>query len=554
MPIVMGINHSMHESSVAFVDDSGVLFAQSEERRTRRKSEPSFPSEAIAAGMGVLGINHTDIAAIGFSFPARHVGLLSNLQLLMCGEMQWSRHNALSLVVGATQPRNRSPWVRASSVPVYEFSHHLSHGLTATLGAGMEEAAVIVADGRGARSATSIWHFRNGAMQLLRRVSFPNSLGLFYAEITRYLGFQPLSDEWKVMGLAAYGKAGIDLSHTIRVTSDGYQVRGRELIGKGGGDLTHLLRHLGGRGTDVNLEAGLAEHDRNVAFAAQAATEEAMLALARTAYRLTGARALCLSGGVAMNCKANGRILAEGPFQEVFVPAGASDEGSSIGAGVAALERLGYRPEVKQQPHALLGMAYRSQEVEELLQGCGLRFRLVSDPEERAAELLASGTVLARFRGRSEFGARALGARSILVHPGDIAVRDRINGAVKYREPWRPFAPMVLEEDAASYFSGFVRSPFMTLTFDVTERARREAPAIVHADGTARVQSVGRGDDPLLWKLLTSFKHATGSSVLLNTSFNLKGEPIVETPRDAIRTFFASGLERLLLEDYEVWK
>lgn len=550
MPVVMGINHSMHESSVAFVDETGVLFAQSEERRTRRKFDPSFPAEAITAGMGALGITSSDVAAIGFSFPERHVGLLYDLQLLMRREMQWSRHNALSLVVGATRPSNRPTWIRESTAPTYGFSHHLSHALTATLGAGIEEVAVVVADGRGARAATSIWHFRDGDIRLLRKVKFPNSLGLFYAEITRYLGFQPLSDEWKVMGLAAYGKPGIDVSHTIQVTGHGYQVQGRELIGRGNGDLTHLRRHLG----DRDASAELTERDRDVAFAAQAATEDAMLALARVAHRLTGAPTLCLSGGVAMNCKANGRVLAEGPFQDVFIPAGASDEGSSVGAGVAALGRLGFQPAIKAQPHALFGLAYRSPDIEELIQGCGLRFRVVEDPEERAAELLASGTVLARFRGRSEFGARALGARSILAHAGDVAVRDRINAAVKYREPWRPFAPMVLEEDGPSYFRGFVRSPFMTLTFDVTDRARREAPAIVHADGTARVQSVGRGDDPLLWQLLTNFKRTTGTSVLLNTSFNLKGEPIVETPRDAIRTFFSSGLERLLLENYEIWK
>lgn len=550
MPVVMGINHSMHESSVAFLDETGVLFAQSEERLTRRKFDPSFPVEAITAGMGALGITHSDVAAVAFSFPSRHVGLLHDLQLLMRGKMQWSRHNALSLVASATQPRNRPPWVRDGAVPTYSFSHHLSHGLTATLAAGLEEAAIIVADGRGARSATTVWHFRRGEMKLLRRFAFPNSLGLFYAEITRYLGFQPLSDEWKVMGLAAYGKPGVDLSHTIQVTPEGYQVTGRELIGKGGGDLTHLRRHLGDRHGASEPTA----RDRDVAFATQEATESAMMALAHLAHRLTGARSLCLSGGVAMNCKANGRVLAEGPFQDVFIPAGASDEGSSVGAGVAALTRLGCQPEIKMQPHALLGLAYRSQDIEELLQGCGLRFRIVDDPEERGAELLAAGTILARFRGRSEFGARALGARSILAHPGDVAVRDRINAAVKYREPWRPFAPMVLEEDGESYFRRFVRCPFMTLTFEVTDRAHREAPAIVHADGTARVQSVSRDEDPLLWHLLTGFKRMTGSSVLLNTSFNLKGEPIVETPRDAIRTFFASGLERMLLENYEVWK
>lgn len=550
MPIVMGINHTMHESSVALVDETGVLFAQSEERLTRRKFDPSFPTKAITAGMGELGLDFSDIAAIGFSFPERHVGLLHNLHLLLRGDMQWSRHNALSLVVGATQPRNRPPWANRKQLESYGFSHHLSHALTATQASGLDDTAVIVADGRGARAATSIWHFRNGNIRLLRRVNFPDSLGLFYAEITRYLGFEPLSDEWKVMGLAAYGQPGVDLSHTITVTSDGYHVRGRELIGRGDGDLTHLSRHLGHR-PDSTVPS---ERDKDIAYAAQAATENALLALARVAHRLTGARALCLSGGVAMNCKANGRLLTEGPFEHLFVPAGASDEGTSVGAGVAALGRLGYQPEIKVQPHALLGPGYRSPDIEELLHGCGLRFRIVDEPEERAAELLADGTVLARFRGRSEFGARALGARSILAHPGDVAVRDRINAAVKYREPWRPFAPMVIEEDGASYFKAFVRSPFMTLTFDATDRARREAPAIVHADGTARVQSVDRGDDPQLWQLLASFKRRTGTSVLLNTSFNLKGEPIVETPRDAIRTFFASGLERLLLENYEVWK
>jgi carbamoyltransferase len=259
-------------------------------------------------------------------------------------------------------------------------------------------------------------------------------------------------------------------------------------------------------------------------------------------------------GGVALNCRANGRVAAQGQFSRVYVPPAAGDDGSAAGAALALPYHRGRLLRDGPLRDARLGRRWPLERIEALLHTCGLRFRRVAEPAEVTAAHLAEGRVVARFSGRSEFGARALGARSILAHPGDPAMRDRLNAAVKYREPWRPFAPVVLAEEGARYFADFCACPFMTRTFPALPAAREHAPAVVHADGTARVQSVARRDDPELWQVLRGFQRRTGVPMLLNTSFNLRGEPIVDSPHDALRTFYTSGLDVLMLECFEVTK
>ncbi|MDQ3152090.1 MAG: carbamoyltransferase [Actinomycetota bacterium] len=549
--LTLGINVSGHDSSVALVADGSLRFALAQERLSRRKHDPDFPFEAVAAALDSAGARLDDVDAVGMSCPFDGLVMLNRLRLVLGGKVPFSWFNVRDPVVGLVYRRPVRLAARGLGRPVAWWSHHECHALWGAATAGQDDCAILVVDEKGARSATTIWHFRRGRLRLRHRVDYPNSLGLFYAACTQHLGFQPLSDEWKVMGLAAYGSPGVDVSPLLRVHQDGYAVNGRVLHGLYTGDPSGAAAILG---PPRQPGQEITDRHRDIAFAVQDATERAVLALAGAAHRLTGSATLCVVGGVALNCKANGRIATEGRFRQVFVPPAAGDDGSAAGAALALrYHRSGLHSNGPLRD-ARLGQSWSPEEVEALLSTCGLRFRRVLEPAEVTAAHLAEGRVVARFSGRSEFGARALGARSILAHPGDPAMRDRLNAAVKYREPWRPFAPVVLEEVGGQYFAGFCAAPFMTRTFQALPAARERAPAVVHADGTARVQSVAHGDDPELWRVLRSFQRRTGLPILLNTSFNLRGEPIVDSPKDALRTFYTSGIDVLMLECFEVTK
>jgi carbamoyltransferase len=408
---------------------------------------------------------------------------------------------------------------------------------------GAAKTAVLVMDGRGANTATSIWLKENGSLRPLERRSFPDSLGLFYARVTQYLGFEPLADEWKVMGLAPFGSPGLSMDPFLLVTDDDYRVNARALLGKRY-DLSALEAAFGAaRRPDDPIE----DRHRDIAFAAQAAVERAMLAMARRAVRLSGCRRLALAGGVAMNCKGNGLILQSGIVDELFVQPAASDEGAALGAAIAAQTASGAAGEFPPMLRTDLGQGLDESEIEQALLTYKLPYRRVPDPADAAAERLATGKIIGWFQGRTEFGARALGQRSILADPRDVSVRDRVNAAVKFREAWRPFAPSVLVERAGEFFEGCSTSPFMILTFRASPRALETIPAVVHVDRTARVQTVDRSVHPLYWSLIKKFADRTGIPVVLNTSFNLKGDPIVNTIRDAVQTFYTSGLDSLII-------
>jgi carbamoyltransferase len=415
---------------------------------------------------------------------------------------------------------------------------------------GPAKTAVLVMDGRGASSATSIWAKANGSLKLLERKRYPDSLGMFYARVTQYLGFEPLADEWKVMGLAPFGSSGLSMDALLTVTNDDYRVNAKALLGRRY-DLSALEAAFGpARKPDDPIE----DRHRDIAFAAQAAVERAMLAMARRAARLSGCRRLALAGGVAMNCKGNGLILQSGIVDELFVQPAASDEGAALGAAIAAQVAAGARAEVAPMVRTDFGQGLNDSEVENALVTYKLPYRRLADPAHAAAERLAAGKIIGWFQGRTEFGPRALGQRSILADPRDVSVRDRVNAAVKFREAWRPFAPSILEEHASEFFEGCVTSPFMILTFRARPKAMETIPAVVHIDGTARVQTVNRSVNPLYWSLIKRFAELTGVPVVLNTSFNLKGDPIVNTIRDAIQTFYTSGLDSLIVGPFCVDK
>jgi carbamoyltransferase len=407
-----------------------------------------------------------------------------------------------------------------------------------------------VIDGRGAWEATSTWHGKNGKLELLDVTKWPNSLGLFYAEFTSYLGFEKYQDEWKVMGLAPYGKKGINLSEFITVAEVGYSVNSqRLLIRDGGKDCVEIERLLGPR---RRADEELRDHHRDVAWAVQDACERAELSIIAQAIARTGSRNLCLAGGVALNSKANGLFLSGGLVDHIFIPPGSADDGVAIGAALAAPFEA--KLPIVQMTCPYLGLESCSADIEAALRTYKLPYEQLSNPAKTAAMLLAKGRLIGWYQGRGEFGPRALGNRSILADPRDARNRDRINNAVKFREEWRPFAPSVLEEEGPQLFESYHATPFMNLTFQVRKERRAEIAAAVHIDGSARVQSVTRKQNKLYYDLIKSFAEITGVPAVLNTSFNLKGEPIVNTPFDAIRTFYTSGLDALIIDRYLLLK
>jgi carbamoyltransferase len=429
--------------------------------------------------------------------------------------------------------------------------HHLAHAISAYSYSGFDDAAVLVLDGRGAWEASSLWHGRDGRLEHVWTIPWPNSLGLFYAQFTHYLGFQPYSDEWKVMGLAPYGEPGINMREFIIPDDDPYRVSTRLLLGDGPSPLAGITNRLG---PQREAESEIDPKHKNVAFAVQDACEEAMTTLARAAVAKTGSRNLCLAGGVALNSKANGKILSSGIIDNIFVQPAAGDDGVCLGAALAPYLDSGGKLPMYKMRHAYLGSESSDGEIEKALHTYKLRATHVADPAAAAAELLANGKILGWFQGRMEFGPRALGSRSILADPRDPEMNAKVNNAVKFREWWRPFAPSMLAEVADQYIESATDSPFMILTAQVKPEKRSVIPSVTHVDGSARPQTVEREVNPLYWRLIREFGDRTGVPVVMNTSFNLRGEPIVCTPTDAVRTFFSSGMDALVMGSFVVEK
>jgi carbamoyltransferase len=557
--IALGMNYSqMHDSSACIVRDGQVLFAVAEERLSRVKHDARFPELAIRACLDFACVKPEEIDFVcqGWSLP--RVAFLHDMKCYATGRQPVDSRAVLNSTrhfVSMWHQRsgeNRFHQLFGPTKRPFRFvDHHLAHAISAYAFSGFGDAAVLVLDGRGAWEATSLWKGCNGFLEHVWTIPWPNSLGLFYAQFTDYLGFQAYSDEWKVMGLAPYGEPGVNLREFIIPDDKPYRVATHRLIGKDSAPTAGIEACLGPkRAPESEIDA----RSKNVAFAVQDSCEQAMLTLARAAVAKTGCRNLCLAGGVALNSKANGKILASGLVDRLFVQPAASDDGVCLGAALAPYMDSGGRLPVHKMRHAYLGPEIPDEEIEKVLQTYKLRLTRVADPAQAAAELLANGKILGWFQGRMEFGPRALGARSILADPRDPKMNAKVNNAVKFREWWRPFAPSLLAEVAGEYLDSATDSPFMIVTAQVKPEKRNLIPSVTHVDGSARPQTVERDVNPLYWRLIHEFGERTGVPVVMNTSFNLRGEPIVCTPTDAVRTFFTSGMDALVIGSFVVDK
>lgn len=557
--ISIGINYSqMHDSSACLVKDGELLFAVAEERISRLKHDAGFPRNAIQACLDFGRLKAEQLDEVCFGWPTPGTTFRHDLKCFGMGQMP------LNYLSGLNSARHfLSMWHQGGGAKRFTqqfgnvkarmrfVDHHQAHALSAYAYSGFEDAAVVVMDGRGAWEATSIWHGRDGRLEHVLTIPFPDSVGLFYSEFTEFLGFHRNSDEWKVMGLAPYGQPGVDLSAFIDPQASPYKVHTHRLFPNGAASFAEMAARLGPARVE---ESEIDNRHKNVAYAVQEACEIAMMSVVKLALEKTRSRNLCLAGGVALNSKANGKIVAAGLIDKIFVQPAASDDGVALGAALAPYMDGGGKLPNKAMRHAYLGPSFDDEAIEPTLRTYKLKYARLPDPAGTAAELLSQGKILGWFQGRMEFGPRALGSRSILADPRDPEMNAKVNNAVKFREWWRPFAPSFKKEIATEYLESATDSPFMILTAQVRPEKRSTIPSVTHVDGSARPQTVEKEINPLYWRLIDEFGKRTGVPVIMNTSFNLRGEAIVHTPTDAVRTFFSSGMDALVIGSFLVEK
>jgi carbamoyltransferase len=559
--LVLGLSN-MRDAAAALVEDGRIVAAAEEERFVRIKHASGLPIHAIRYCLGERGISLRDVEAVAVPWKYWQIGRRAGLAL-----SAMVRSPQLFLVKGRRSAERLSQeWAELALLrrrlsrridgtesvrPVF-LDHHMCHAASSFLVSPFERAAVLVVDGASESHSTLLGSADGSTIRVLKRTPLPHSLGQFYAAMTAYLGFTPDQDEYIVMGLAAHGEPRyIDLlrTHVLRSQPDGdFTLNVRLLdfhlarVGMFSPRLIDLLGPHRRSGDEIT------PRHRDIAASVQGLLEEVLLHLARYLQEATKADALCLAGGVAYNCVANSRLRRETGFQEVYVPPAAGDSGAAMGAALWYSARRGVLRDRSAMRAAYWGPAFSEEECRRALAEAGLRGQRLSDGDlcEKIAGELSRGRLVFWFQGRMEWGPRALGHRSLLADPRREDIRAVINAKVKQRELFRPFAPSVLEEAAAKYFDLPAPSPFMLFTAPVKPEAKGLIPAVVHVDGSARVQTVDRESNPLFRRLLEAFARETGLPVLLNTSFNVQ-EPIVCTPQDAVACFLRTDVEWLAL-------
>jgi carbamoyltransferase len=554
---ILGISAHFHDAACCLLQDGELVCAAEEERFSRVKHDPRLPWRAFRFCLERGDLDLTDLDAVAYyEDPRKKLSRQLWMALHPEGGAAARRkvHSQLAAGVGRVEREIRESlgW----EGPVEIVDHHLSHAASAYYFSGFDDAAVLTVDGVGEWATTTFGRGQGSDLEIFEEVCFPHSLGLLYSALTAYLGFEVNDGEYKVMGLAPYGQPRYaDALRSLVIPGrDGQyrlDLRCFEFLG---GDrmfsaaLPELLGH-----PPREPESELLPFHEDVARSLQAVLEEILLDKARDLHRRTDSENLCMAGGVALNCVANARLLREGPFARLFVQPAASDAGGCLGAAaVAHRRRTGERPRQGRLTHMSWGPRFDPDGIARLLAGTSVRpldFRgRVGGLLEATVDRLAAGRVVGWFQGALEMGPRALGARSILADPRDPGMRDRINALVKMRESFRPFAPAVLAGRAADHFDIDHPSPFMLETCPV--RSPLDLPAVTHIDGSARLQTVDPEASPRFAALLERFERRTGCPVLLNTSFNMRGEPIVCTPEDALACFVRSRLDALVLEDF----
>jgi carbamoyltransferase len=537
---ILGINALYHDPAAALVVDGKVVAAAEEERFSRRKhgkrplpwSAWELPELSAAWVLAEAGLTPADLDAVSYSFDPRLMPSPEDTGLGDAGDvMRKTYAEQAPSFLAHYLPGLRQDRVRY--VP-----HHVAHAASAGLASPYPTNSVLVLDGRGEAVSHLAGRYTDGHLEVLASQALPHSLGLLYEDLTEHLGFLRSSDEYKVMAMASYGtpRFAVELEKAICATDDG----GFRTAKVDFAQFAPRLRK-GDRWTEAHAD---------LAASVQLRLEETLLDLVRWLHARTGDRALTLAGGVALNCVANSRIYAEGPFEQVWVQPAAGDSGTALGGAMAVARDLGDVTEP--MPGADLGRGWTDEEIEAWLTTAAIDYERPRDVADAVAAELADNGIVAWFQGRSEFGPRALGHRSLLAHPGFAANLERMND-VKGREQFRPVAPMVLAERASEIFGrGPIPSPYMLFVHDVAPEWRDRIPTVTHVDGTARIQTVDRADEPLVARMLECFERRTGLPVVVNTSLNTAGRPMVDDPRDALECFGSAPVDLLAIGPFVV--
>ena len=555
---ILGINYLYHDTSACLVKDGILISAVEEERFGDEKHVKRFPVNAINFCLQEAGITLRDIDYIGFSaIPNLGMGkkVLHTLKYLP----RSLRLFAKEIFGYLERYRDLTGWWQKQgnlSCKRYFLEHHLTHAASAFLVSPFDKAAILSIDGMGEWDTALIGLGEGNKINRLSVISFPDSLGFVYEAITQYLGFRPSYDEGKTMGLSAYGKPE-------------YLDKFREIIefknGRVKVDLSYFQYHIGASticspkfvryfGKSRHKDEPIEPRYEDIACSLQLRLEEVVLEICQGLHRTTKTNKLCLAGGVALNSVMNGKILTQTPFNEIFIQPASGDAGTAIGAAFYIYNTILNNERKYIMENAYTGPQYSNKEIEETLKACKLKYEYYENIEEVTAKLLVQDKIIAWFQGRMEIGPRALGNRSILTSPVRPEMKDIVNQQVKFRESFRPFAPSILEENCCEYFDHSYPSPFMLLVYNVLPDKKDVIPAVIHVDGTGRIQTVNEKENPRYWKLIKEFEKLTGIPVILNTSFNVKGQPICCTPKDAIKCFFSTGLDYLVMGDYLISK
>lgn len=558
--VILGLSSYFHDSAASLWVDGQLVAAAQEERFNRQKNTPIFPIQAINSCFQTAGLSPSEIDHVGFyekpyykfyrvifdhliSWPKSYPSFRRSLP-------KWFQER-LSLPLTLQEELGFEK-------KTYFIPHHLSHAASSFFMSPFEEAAICTADSVGEWASLSCGTARGNTIQLLKEMRYPESLGLIYSAVTTYLGFKAHSGEGKVMGLASYGKPTLTkkFEEVVNVLPDGSFKIDPSFFPFNSGNKMFGQKMIDTFGPPRTQESEITDRHQDIAASLQEFFENTLVKISRKLHEETRLENLCLAGGVFLNCSANQKILERSGFKNLFIQPAAGDAGGALGVAAYINHSILKNPRTDQQESSSLGPKFSSSEIERALRSQGLNFRKLS-PEDffgTVTDALIRDQAVGWFQGRMEFGPRALGNRSILASPLTAKMRDYLNHQVKKREGFRPFGPVVCLEDAPHYFDLSIPSPFMLLAPKVKKEMQSVIPAVTHADETARIQTLTETQNPNLYRLLKVFGEKTGTPVLINTSFNLRGEPIVCSPDDAVSCFKTSDLDALAIEDYWVEK
>jgi len=568
--VVLGLNHGEINSSAAIVKDGKLLAASPEERFNRQKFTKVFPAEATKFCLKEAGISLKDCDYVAQAWnPTAHQNVfnpfISGNRIRREDYFYSISDNLFNLTERKPQDWVLMQYPKETGLPsVYFVQHHRTHAANAFYLSPFKEAAILTADYRGEFETITMCKGSGNKIEVLQKLEIPHSLGMVYAAYTQLLGYKPDNDEWKVMALSAYDidceKEYQFIRSTIKLTDDGLFELDQSYYK--GAHVTQpniytqkIVDGLGGR---VGKKGEVAEewHIR-IAKAMQRVSEEVSIHMLTHLHKITGCDNVVVAGGFFMNSVFNGKIAKVTPFKKTYIPYAPTDAGNSIGAALYVAHHILDTPRVYEDSNSsFMGPGYTNEEIEAVLVRRKIKFKKVDDKSTAIASLLAEGNIIAFFNGRMEFGDRALGCRSIIGDPRNAAMKDKINAVIKYREAYRPFAPSILADKVEEYFDveeGFT-CDYMEKVVPFKEEKKPLVPAVVHFDGSGRVQTVQKKTNPDYYNIIAAFEKITGIPIVLNTSFNINGEPVVLTPDDALNTFFNSGLEHLFLSDYYISK